>query len=159
MLLTVNKYLNIRQERPEVEAGEAGYLNPGDAIELDRVVVGSAVDGNAVWYRSRKGYFYWSGGIAETEFENPGNPLDPALLNALVADLRVTHFSRYRKEIPGLVSLGAGYKAHRSLGGCACCFSCNRPLRPRLEQYHPSLSIKGSGCRPTCSPSPPAPCM
>lgn len=70
MKLTVNKYLNARIGEPSTNASCRFYRNPGDIIEIDDVVAGTEIDGNAVWYHCKDdGCFYWSGGTEEANLQ------------------------------------------------------------------------------------------
>jgi hypothetical protein len=106
MLLTVNKYLNIRIGSPSTSASCPGYLEPGDNIDLDTIVAGDELDGNAIWYKSKKGYYYWSGGITETAFEWTGIVLTPALKDAILYDILHNYCNEYRKQIDGYLGCG-----------------------------------------------------
>ncbi len=68
MFVTVNCYLNQRIGAPDTASIIAGYLVPGSKVEIKKIVAGTEIEGNNIWYQSDEG-FYWSGGFAETEFE------------------------------------------------------------------------------------------
>lgn len=108
MLLTVNKNLNIRIGSPSTSASCPGFLKPGDNIDLDTILPGNELDGNAIWYKSKKGYYYWSGGVTEVDFEWPGIVLTSELRYAIVNDILHNYCSKYRKDIPGYIGCGAG---------------------------------------------------
>lgn len=70
MKLTVNKYLNARQGAPSTAAPNPMYHHPGTILTIDKVHAGTAIQGNSIWYHCPDdGYFYWSGGFAETDFQ------------------------------------------------------------------------------------------
>ena len=51
----------------DVEA--VGYLDTGSWVNMCEIVIGKSIDGNSVWYKTEDGYFFWSGGFTEVEFE------------------------------------------------------------------------------------------
>ena len=108
MLLTVCKYLNIRIGSASASAPNPGYLSPGDNIDLDTVLIGEELDGNAIWYRSKTGYYYWSGGVTEVEFEVPGLAETDEILQAVATDILHNYGNDYRNKIPGYLGCGAG---------------------------------------------------
>lgn len=70
MKLTVSKYLNARIGEASTNAECQFYRNPGDILDMDNVVAGTEIDGNAVWYHcTDDGCFYWSGGTEEANFQ------------------------------------------------------------------------------------------
>ncbi|MBS0027670.1 hypothetical protein ACTJJ0_03310 [Chitinophaga sp. 22321] len=108
MLLTVCKYLNIRVGNASASASTAGYLSPGDSIDLDTVLIGEELDGNAIWYRSKTGYYYWSGGITEVAFEVPDLVETTEILKAVTTDILHNYSSYYRNKVPGYLGCGTG---------------------------------------------------
>src|SRR5688572_32759146 len=55
------------------EVSPLGYLDDGSVISVEEVVVGKAIDGNSVWFRTTENVFYWSGGVGNNEFTFPGS--------------------------------------------------------------------------------------
>ncbi len=70
MKVTVNKNLNARIGAASTFAACESYKTPSSIIEIDDVVVGTEIDGNAIWYKNKEdGNYYWSGGVEDIEFE------------------------------------------------------------------------------------------
>jgi hypothetical protein len=64
MQVSVTDNLNVRTERPSVNAPNATYLQPGDPLVIDGIMYkGDAINGNDVWVKDLAGSFYWSGGL------------------------------------------------------------------------------------------------
>lgn len=69
MKLTVNKNLNARTGAPLTTAPNPYYREPGQVLEIDNPVVGTSIDGNAIWYHcTDDNQYYWSGGFEEEAF-------------------------------------------------------------------------------------------
>ncbi|RAJ80384.1 hypothetical protein CLV59_105493 [Chitinophaga dinghuensis] len=127
MLLTVNKYLNIRTGQPSASAANPGYLSPGDNIDLEAVVLGETLDGNAIWYRSKSGYYYWSGGVTEQEFEIPGLTVTDAILRAVTEDILHNYSSYYRNKFDGYLGCGIGKSKNDTIQSPVIAIFIDRP--------------------------------
>ncbi len=111
MILTVNKYLNTRIGEPSTNAVCNTYKMPGDNLDIDKVVTGSNIDGNSIWYHCKDdNCFYWSGGISEIEFELENQVINEYLLFAIAKDIQNNHYFEYSKKIEGYKGCGIGYK-------------------------------------------------
>lgn len=67
MKISVVKALNARTA-PSTDAECPSYKNPGDILDVDKVVAGTLIEGNCLWYHcAADGCFYWSGGTATTD--------------------------------------------------------------------------------------------
>jgi hypothetical protein len=52
MQVSVTDNLNVRTERPSVNAPNATYLQPGDPLVIDGIMYkGDAINGNDVWVK------------------------------------------------------------------------------------------------------------
>lgn len=113
MKLTVNKYLNARIDEPSTNASCRFYRNPGDILEIDNVVAGTEIDGNAVWYHCKDdGCFYWSGGGllngAEVfgDWNTLADDIQKCLLDSMVNDKQFW----LEKKVIGYIGCAWGYK-------------------------------------------------
>ncbi|MEM1221016.1 MAG: S8 family serine peptidase [Bacteroidota bacterium] len=58
------KDTNIRLSPTDLDLDPIGSIFKGVEIEIEpEPVFGMAIEGNAVWYKDQKGWFYWSGGM------------------------------------------------------------------------------------------------
>lgn len=69
MKVTAKKFVNARTQEASVNAENPFYIEPGNQIEIKDVVIGTAIDGNAIWYFDVNDFYYWSGGFVESGFE------------------------------------------------------------------------------------------
>lgn len=120
IILTVHKYLNLRKGTPSINAQVVGYLNPGEQVEIEDVVIGKAIEGNCIWYKLKSDLFCWSGGIKEKEFLLPGKSFSQynendqvRFLNSLAKD----YYSFWDKHINGFVGVSVGAKNNPVLRG------------------------------------------
>lgn len=121
MKLTVSKYLNARSGKPSTVSLCPSYKSPGDVLEIDDVTAGEEIDGNAVWYHCNDdGCFYWSGGIAETEFE-----MHDQALSKLDEKSQAVWMKALQNDKEWLLS-----KKIDGYMGCAIGFKNDDPLKP-----------------------------
>ena len=75
MKVTVkNKYLNVRVDKPSVNAPCYQYLAPGSELEVDGTLYKGDLYENAdTWYKDEAGNYYWSGGVNEISAVNLEN--------------------------------------------------------------------------------------
>jgi hypothetical protein len=111
MKLTVNTYLNARIGSATVTAPCEFYRSPGNTISVDYMVTGEEVDGNSIWYHcSDDGCFYWSGGIAEVEFEMIKIKDFTGNKHTLLNEAIQYSWNKWRKTIAGLTGVHTGKK-------------------------------------------------
>jgi subtilisin len=67
MKAIVKKHLNLRLEKPSVNAPNPSFFNPGEIVEVVDTVTGDLYKGSNVWFKLSNGGFIWSGGIADSE--------------------------------------------------------------------------------------------
>jgi hypothetical protein len=69
MKVNVNTYLNARIGKPSTSALCIDFRMPGEFLDIDSVLIGDEINGNAIWYKNKTdNCFYWSEGIAEQSF-------------------------------------------------------------------------------------------
>ena len=112
MKLVVIKYLNARIENANTHSTCKYYRIPGDVLEINEVLIGEEIEGNAVWYKATDdGSYYWSGGL-----QDPGEVIRNA-----ESFTREEQFQIYRnavnffsallaRTVSGFKGLAAGYK-------------------------------------------------
>lgn len=65
MKVIVTKYLNARMQLPATSSENPFFRSPGEVLNIDQIIPGTPIEGNAVWYRcADDGCYYWSGGTA-----------------------------------------------------------------------------------------------
>lgn len=114
MKITVVKNLNARSA-PSTEAECASYKIPGDILDIDKIVSGTMIDGNYLWYHCvTDGCFYWSGGTAQTAelldprpVASPYTPEELLDIHLSAANELVPDFSAKMENFKGLA---VGYK-------------------------------------------------
>lgn len=123
MKLTVNKYLNARSGKPSTASPCPFYKSPGDVLEIDHILVGDEIDGNAIWYHCKDdGSFYWSGGIEETAFEMQGMQfglLPSELQYAMLLSLKNYFENFLSRKVAGYMGCAIGNKNDDPLLGLA----------------------------------------
>lgn len=65
MKMTAAKYVNARKGNASTDSPNPYYLEPGDQVEIKNVTIGSAIEGNSIWYLAVDDCYYWSGGFLE----------------------------------------------------------------------------------------------
>lgn len=113
MKLLVSQHVNKRAGKPGTTGQLAGYVSPGDTVEVNAVVYGDVVDGNYLWYKSADGFYYWSGGFYNINFQ-----LDDCKLADFPADQQMAILlmvlkeaeSILKKDVKGYVGCGIGNK-------------------------------------------------
>lgn len=108
----VSKYLNARIGTASVNAKIRTYKSPGERIDIDSVVIGDDIEGNAIWYLNSEDLcYYWSGGIDETEFAikdtSFGSDRKKSML--IMAEAKDYFWRKYRDEIPELTGVTIEY--------------------------------------------------
>jgi hypothetical protein len=69
MKVTVKAYLNARIGKASTDATCIDFKIPGETIDVENVLIGTEINGNAVWYKNKDdGCFYWSEGVEEEWF-------------------------------------------------------------------------------------------
>ena len=63
MIKTCSTFLNVRVGSPATSAPTFTFLKPGDAVEVDKTVAGTMLEGNNRWYKGAGEMYYWSGGF------------------------------------------------------------------------------------------------
>lgn len=113
MKLTVTKYLNARIGAPSASAECQTYRSPGDVIEADKVVPGTEIDGNAIWYHCKDDdCFYWSGGTSEPDGRITDlNTLDDEARIQIINSLAKANEPRWKLTIPGFQGYGIGIES------------------------------------------------
>jgi hypothetical protein len=114
MKVTVNKYLNARMAEPRTTAPNPYYHEPGTVLEIDRIVSGTVIEGNAIWYHSAEDdHYYWSGGFYERKFILADTHLHSfkpdeqvQILNTAISALE----TELKAKTPGYQGIGIGYK-------------------------------------------------
>jgi hypothetical protein len=117
MQLTIYKNLNERIGKPTASAPCINYRKPGEKIELDKVVCGELIEGNAIWYRSTAGFYYWSGGIMETNFKFDDCVLDHYSEGdkiCILKQLQKQAHAIFKNTVKGYLGCGFGHKNYDS---------------------------------------------
>jgi hypothetical protein len=111
MKLTINTYLNARIGKASVAAPCEFYQSPGNIITIDDILIGDELDGNSIWYHcSDDGCFYWSGGVAETEFEMIKMKDFKGDKAILLNEAIQYNWPGWKKTIAGLTGVNTGRK-------------------------------------------------
>ncbi|MBS1563839.1 MAG: hypothetical protein JST39_05590 [Bacteroidetes bacterium] len=114
MKLPVVQYLNARTGQPSTEATVVYYRSPGETLELDDIVSGTPINGNALWYHcSSDGCYYWSGGMAITDqlLERPaGQPGYSRETKLAIYRSAASELGLSFNDVPGYRGIGVGYK-------------------------------------------------
>ncbi len=106
MIITVKKYLNARIGKPSTNAPCPVYQKPGNKLEIDEILIGEELDGNAIWYHCKgDNYYYWSGGIEETEFELEGINLDDDQKKKVLNEAIKYYWTFWKRIIDGLTGI------------------------------------------------------
>lgn len=110
MKLTVTKYLNARIGSPSTSASCQTYKSPGDVIEADKVMSGTEIDGNAIWFHcSDDDCYYWSGGISEPQDQITDlSTFDDQTQIQIINSLAKANESVWKRTIPGFQGYGTG---------------------------------------------------
>lgn len=113
MKLTVCKYLNERIGAPKSSSSNANHKNPGETVEIQKVVIGDTIDGNSIWYQSTDGFYYWSGGFTETNFHLEGCEIDnynddQQLI--IISQLQEQAHLVFKNKVKGYLGCGFGSK-------------------------------------------------
>lgn len=61
------KYSLFRRTAPTNEVRANGFLPEGSVIDVEEVVEGKSIDAISSWYKATDGFFYWGGGVMESE--------------------------------------------------------------------------------------------
>jgi S1-C subfamily serine protease len=112
MFVTVNCYLNQRIGAPDTASIIAGYLVPGSKVEIKKIVAGTEIESNNIWYQTDEGY-YWSGGFAETEFEFSQTKIDsfpPFDQLEILGSAKNYFFDKISKSVEGFSGLSVSNK-------------------------------------------------
>ncbi len=119
MKVTVNKFLNARSGYPKTSAPIPFFRPPGTTLDIDDVLAGTEIDGNALWYHcTDDGCYYWSGGIEETAFEldKDWSAPDSEDLKAILYNNLKRHFAVFYKfRYPYLTGLRIGDKKQNNI--------------------------------------------
>jgi len=69
MQVNVSKYLNQRIGEASTSSLCVDFKVPGDTLDVNAIVIGEEVQGNAIWYRNKTdNCFYWSEGVDDHTF-------------------------------------------------------------------------------------------
>ncbi|TCN53080.1 hypothetical protein D0809_20955 [Flavobacterium circumlabens] len=112
MKTLVSKYLNARIGTASVNAKIRTYKSPGELIDIDSVVIGDDIEGNAIWYHNSEDLcYYWSGGIDETEFAIKDTSLgsDRKKSMLIMAEAKDYFWRKYRNGISELTGVTIEY--------------------------------------------------
>lgn len=113
MKLTVCKYLNERIGAPKSSSSCPNHKNPGETVEIQKVVIGDTLDGNSIWYQSTDGFYYWSGGFTETNFHFLGCEIDnfsPEEQVVIIKQLQEQAHLVFKNKVKGYLGCGFGSK-------------------------------------------------
>lgn len=113
MKLTVCKVLKERIGSPSIHSKAVNIKNPGDTIEIVKVLWGEVIDGNGIWYLSDQGFFYWSGCFVEVNFVLDGcdiNDYSGEERAGILQQLQETVHQQLRAKVDGYLGCGFGHK-------------------------------------------------
>lgn len=113
MQLTANCYLYARKGSASTEAPHPFYLKPGDTKEITKVVLGTTIDGNSVWYYAPSDdCYYWSGGFAEVDFQIPETDkmVNAGEWHKILQECLAYYWTSWKKNIRGFTGASIGYR-------------------------------------------------
>jgi len=112
MKIVTAKYVYARIGSPSTQVQYAYYRNPGEALSIDRIIQGTMIDGNSIWYHcADDGCFYWSGGFEFTKEVLDDNPYtEHNEENWYIYQSAANEILGIYRHIPGFAGLAAGYK-------------------------------------------------
>jgi hypothetical protein len=113
MKLLVSQYVNKRAGKPATTGQVAGFLSPDDTVEVNEVLYGEVVDGNCLWYKCIDGFYYWSGGFFNINFQLDNRRLgdfSPSQQMEILQMVLVEAENVLKKDVREYVGCGIGNK-------------------------------------------------